>query len=75
MDMRFGTSHVISLYRAGSLGTASKERSKYKLDLMGVQEGNGTEVAGEYTFFYRRGNGNRELSTGVSCIRESYYEQ
>jgi hypothetical protein len=36
----------------------SKELSKYKLDLMGVQEvireGSGTELAGGYTFFYGR---------------------
>jgi hypothetical protein len=40
--------------------TVSRELSKYKLDLVGAQEirweGGGTELAGEYTFFY--GNGN-----------------
>jgi hypothetical protein len=50
----------IRLYRAGSLLTVSKELSKYKLDLVGVQEvrweGGGTEQAGEYTFFYGKGN-------------------
>jgi hypothetical protein len=39
--------------------TVSKELSKYKLDLEGVQavrwEGGGTEPAGEYTFFYGKG--------------------
>jgi hypothetical protein len=39
--------------------TAAKEISKYKLDLVGVQEvrwdGGGTETTGEYTFFYGRG--------------------
>jgi hypothetical protein len=34
----------------------AEEISKYKLDLVGVQEvrwgGGGTETAGEYTFFY-----------------------
>jgi hypothetical protein len=62
MYMRFGTWNVRSLYRAGSLVTVSKELSKYKLDLVGVQvgwEGSGTEPA-EYTFFY----GNHELGTG-----------
>jgi hypothetical protein len=43
------------VYRAGSLRTVAEELSKYKLDLMGVQEvrwgGGGTEPAGEYTFF------------------------
>jgi hypothetical protein len=39
--------------------TVAKEISEYKLDLVGVQEvtwdGGGTEPAGEYTFFDRRG--------------------
>jgi hypothetical protein len=56
MDMRFGTWNARSLYRAGSLMTAEKEISKYKLDLVGVQEvrwdGGGTEPAGDYTFCY-----------------------
>jgi hypothetical protein len=46
----------------------SKEVSKYKLDLVGVQEvrweGGGTELVGEFTFFCRKGNENHELSTG-----------
>jgi exonuclease III len=41
---------------------------KKKLDLVGVQEvrceGGGTEPAGEYTFFYAKGNENHELGTG-----------
>jgi hypothetical protein len=56
------------LYRAGSLKTISKELVIYKLDLVGVQEvkweGGGTEPAGEYSFFYRKGNENHELGTG-----------
>jgi exonuclease III len=56
MDMRFGTWNVRSLYRAGSLMIVASEISKYKLDLVGVQEvrwdRGGTEPAGEYTFFY-----------------------
>jgi hypothetical protein len=47
--------------------TVSKELPKYKLDLVGGQEvrweGSGTEPAGEYTFFYRKGNDSRELGT------------
>jgi exonuclease III len=39
MDMRFGTWNVRSLYRAGSLNTVARELEKYKLDLVGVQEG------------------------------------
>jgi hypothetical protein len=69
--MRFGTWNIQSLYRASSLMTASKEPSKYKLDLVVTQdvrwECGGTELAGEYTFFYRRGNENHELGT-VFCV-------
>jgi hypothetical protein len=40
--------------------TVSKELSKYKLDLVGVQEvgweGGGTEPAEKYTSFYGKGN-------------------
>jgi hypothetical protein len=55
MDTRSGTWNVGSLYGAGSLVTVSKELSKYKLDLEGVQEvreeGDGTKLEGKYTFF------------------------
>jgi hypothetical protein len=48
MDMRFGLRNIRSLYRAVSLMTVLREHSKYKLDLVGVQEvrwdGNGTEL-------------------------------
>jgi hypothetical protein len=78
MDMRFGLWNVRSLYRAGSLMAVSMELSKYKLDLVGVQEvrwgGSGTEPAGEYTFFYRKGNENHELAQVFLRIRESYQQ-
>jgi hypothetical protein len=47
--------------------TASKELSKYRLDLVAVQvrwEGVGTEPAEEYTFFYGKVNENHEVGTG-----------
>jgi hypothetical protein len=58
--MRFGTWNVRSMYRAGSFTVAGEEISKCNLDFVGVQEvrwdGGGTERAGEYTFFYGKGN-------------------
>jgi hypothetical protein len=49
MDTRFGTWNVRSMYMGGSLRAVAEEISKYKLDLVGVQE---------YIFFYRKGNEN-----------------
>jgi hypothetical protein len=47
----------------GWLLKVSREVSKYKLDLLEIQEvrleGGCTELAEEYTFFYRKGNENR----------------
>jgi hypothetical protein len=34
-------------------------------------EDGGTEPAGEYTFFYGKGNVKHDLGTGFLCIRES----
>jgi hypothetical protein len=47
----------------------SKQVPKYKLDVEGVQvrwKGGGSELAGEYTFFYGNGNENHELGTDFS---------
>jgi hypothetical protein len=59
--------------------TVSKELARHKLDLVGVQEvrweGGGTEPAGEYTFFHRKGIENHELSRGFFlCVRKSFQQ-
>jgi hypothetical protein len=49
--------------------TDAKEMSKYKLDLMGVQEvrwdRGSTKPAGKYTFFYAKATENHKLGTGL----------
>ena len=59
-DIRVGTWNVRSLHRAGSLKAAARELARYKLDLVGVQEvrwdKGGTVRAGDYNFFYGKGN-------------------
>jgi hypothetical protein len=79
MDMGFGLWNVKSLYREGSLLTVLRELSKYKSDLVGMQEvrweGGGTEPAGEYAFSYGKGNENHELGTCcILCKRQSYQQ-
>jgi hypothetical protein len=60
--------NIRSLCKAGYVMTVSKELSSCELDLIEVQEvkcdGGGTEPAGEYTYFYGKGNRNNELGTG-----------
>jgi exonuclease III len=57
--MRFDTWNVRSLHRAGSLRTVAEKVSKYKLDLLGVQEvrwgGGGTNQQTSIHFFIERG--------------------
>ena len=67
-DIRVGTWNVRSLYRAGSLKAAARELARYKLDVVGVQEvrwdKGGTVRAGDYDFFYGKGNEDNQLGTG-----------
>jgi hypothetical protein len=60
--MRFRIWNVRSLCRSGLLTTAARELARYKLDLVGIQEvrwdKGGTVRAGDYLFFYRKGNEN-----------------
>jgi hypothetical protein len=78
MDMRFGTWNVRNLYRAGSLMTVSRELSRYRLDLVGVQEvrweGSGAVPAGECTFCMERGMRTMNWVQGFLYIRESYQQ-
>jgi len=66
--MKIGTWNVRSLYRAGSLKAAARELTRYKLDLVGVQEvrwdKGGTVRAGDYDFFYGKGNELQEVGCG-----------
>jgi exonuclease III len=59
IDMRFGTWNVKSFSRVGSFMTVTKELSKYKLDLVSVQE-----VRGE------GGGKNQQTKTYFSMERE-----
>ena len=68
--LRFGTWNARSLYRSGSLATVIRELARYKLYLVGVQkvrwDKGGPVRAGDYIFFYGKGNENQQFGT-VFC--------
>jgi len=59
-DIVLSTWNVRSLYRVGSNRAVARELTRYKLDLVGVQEvrwdKGGTVRTGAYNFFYGKGN-------------------
>jgi hypothetical protein len=57
--MKLGTWNVRNLYRAGLRTTAAMELARYELYLVGVQvkwDNEDTVRAGDYIFFYGKGN-------------------
>lgn len=70
--MRFCTWTVRSQYRAGSLMTVARELSEYVRFSGSTEyrsdETGGTESAGEYTYFYVKGNKNHELGLRVESV-------
>jgi hypothetical protein len=75
MDMGYGMWNKRSLHKEGLLTVVSKELSKYKLDLVGVQEVSwdrgATEPAGKYIYFFMETGMKTMNWVNVSlCIRE-----
>jgi hypothetical protein len=65
--MKFCTYNIRSFYRPGSFTTTARELTRRKLDIVGAQEVRwdkvGTIRAGDYNFFYGKGNENYKFGT------------
>jgi hypothetical protein len=76
MDMRLGTCNIQNLYRVGSLIAVSRELSRYRLDLVGMQEVRWRAVApyqqGNIHFSMEIGMRTMNWVQGFLYIRESY---
>ena len=66
-EMKLGSWNVRRFYRAVSLKAAARELTRYKLDVVWVQEvrwdKEGTVRAGDYNFLYEKRNENHQLGT------------
>ena len=75
-DVRFSAWNERSLYRCGSL-TAGRELARYKLDLVDVQkvrwDKGGIIRAGDYIYFYGKGNEN-QFRIGF-CVHHRKFKQ
>jgi hypothetical protein len=69
MDMRYATWNVRSMYRAGSLRAVAEEISKYKLNLVGVQEAQNQQA--NIHFSMEKGMKITNYAQVFSYIRES----
>jgi len=73
--MRFGTSKVRSLYRAGSFTAAVGELARYKFDLAGVQDVRGDEGStvrdGDFNFSMEHEKKIINLNTIFCTIQKS----
>jgi hypothetical protein len=76
MDMQFGTWKVRSLCRVGLLMTVVKDRSKYKLHLMGMQKIRWDRMAlKQQAYIHFSGErGMRIVNWGFFNISKSYQQ-